>query len=305
MNISEFFSTYSVESTCRKEFKRLRDREGVICKKCGSEEHYWLRSKEMYQCIHCRFRTSLRSGTIMEASKLPFTYWFAAIYLMCNNKKTLSAYQLQRSLGHKFYEPIWSMMHKIRSAMGARDARYILQGDVEIDEGFFETLIPEEEKEEERKPGRGSQKQTMAMVFAESFKVAPEKTKKHKPGSRCRYFKIQVCPDMKADTVKDLMNQSVALKSRKFTDGFSTYKALAQKMNIIPETTPSDQAHIKLPWVHTAIGNLKRILNGIHHHSKPEYLQNYIDEYCFRLNRRFFRNNLYQRGLIALTLARW
>ncbi|MFT6808778.1 MAG: hypothetical protein ACJA01_002009, partial [Saprospiraceae bacterium] len=28
---------------------------------------------------------------------------------------------MQRQIGHKRYEPIWFMMHKIRAAMGQRD----------------------------------------------------------------------------------------------------------------------------------------------------------------------------------------
>lgn len=72
----------------------------------------------MYQCKKCRYRTSLRSGTIMEASKLPFQYWFIAMYLMSCTKRSISVYELQRQLGHKRYEPIWAMMHKIHSAMG-------------------------------------------------------------------------------------------------------------------------------------------------------------------------------------------
>ena len=47
---------------------------------------------------------------------------------------------------------------------------------------------------------------------------------------------------------------------------------------MVAEKVPSKQAHIQLPWVHTAIGNAKKVLQGIHQHVKPEYLQNYLDE---------------------------
>ena len=40
--------------------------------------------------------------------------------------------------------------------MGKRDARYSLHGDVEIDEGFFSTETPEEQKDCPLKRGRGS-----------------------------------------------------------------------------------------------------------------------------------------------------
>ncbi|WP_431733800.1 IS1595 family transposase [Chondrinema litorale] len=166
----------------------MRDKAGVCCKKCGSQEHYWLNSKQMYQCKSCSFRTGLRSGTIMEASKLPFRYWFVAIWLMGCSKKGSSACNVQRQLNHKRYEPIWAMMHKIRSAMGQRDNHYLLGGNIEVDEGFFETLVPEGQKEEERKRGRGSQKQTMAMVFAQTEVVL--QPKKHRPSKRCKLYAL-------------------------------------------------------------------------------------------------------------------
>jgi|GEM_PF-2298326 len=38
-------------------------------------------------------------------------------------------------------------------------------------------------------------------------------------------------------------------------------------------TVPSKEAQVVLPWVHTFIGNLKRVLNGIYHRASDKYLQ--------------------------------
>lgn len=298
MDIIEFISSYGVEENCRKKFKEVRDCQGVTCKSCKHTEHYWLKSKEMYQCKNCRFRTSLRSGTIMESSKLPFHYWFVTIYLMSCVKKGSSARNIQGQLGHKRYEPVWAMMHKIRSAMGHRDNEYLLQTEVEIDEGFFETIVEEDKKNEPRKRGRGSQKQTMAMVLAQTEDGDP--TDQRKSSKRCKFFKMVVCPDFKSATAKKTILENVEKNARMITDGYSTYKKLkAEFENMETEKTPSNQAHIKLPWVHTAIGNAKKILQGIHQHVKPEYLQNYLDEFCYKLNRRYFGNDIFERVLIA------
>ena len=64
----------------------------------------------------------------MHGSKLPLMYWFTAIHLMTSTKKTFSALEMQRQLGHKRYQPIWEMMHKLRSVMGLRDGKYNLDG---------------------------------------------------------------------------------------------------------------------------------------------------------------------------------
>ena len=48
--------------------------------------------------------------------------------LMTMTKKGFSAKEMQKQLGHNRYQTIWRMMHKIREAMGNREALYKLQG---------------------------------------------------------------------------------------------------------------------------------------------------------------------------------
>ncbi len=55
-----------------------------------------------------------------------------------------------------------------------------------------------------------------------------------------------------------------------------------------------------LPWVHIAISNAKRTLLGIYHKIKGKYLQLYLDEFCYKLNRRFFGDKIFDRLLIAV-----
>jgi len=54
----------------------------------------------------------------MHKSKLPYRYWFLAMHLLTSTKKSFSAKELQRQLGHKRYQPVWHMAHKLRETMG-------------------------------------------------------------------------------------------------------------------------------------------------------------------------------------------
>ena len=67
--------------------------------------------------------------------------------LLTSTKKSFSALEVQRQLGHAYYEPIWYMLNKIRYAMGKRDDNYTLSDQVELDEGFFETVPNKEDRE--------------------------------------------------------------------------------------------------------------------------------------------------------------
>ena len=88
-----------------------------------------------------------------------------------STKKSFSATELQRQLGHKHYEAIWTMLHKLRLAMGKRDDQYILSGQIELDEGFFSTEVNSDDKDKPLKRGRGSQKKDSVLVMAESKEV--------------------------------------------------------------------------------------------------------------------------------------
>jgi hypothetical protein len=54
-----------------------------------------------------------------------------------------------------------------------------------------------------------------------------------------------------------------------------------------------------LPWVHIAISNAKTRLAGIYHGIKPEYLQEYLNEFCYKFNRRYFGERQFDRLLSA------
>jgi len=54
-----------------------------------------------------------------------------------------------------------------------------------------------------------------------------------------------------------------------------------------------------LPWVHTATSNAKRRLLGVYYKIKFEYLQYYLDPFCYKFNRRYFGKTQFDRLLIA------
>ena len=313
MKLLDFFKHYPDESSCKLAFKDYRERSGVICKKCGGDSHWWLTSKEQYECKKCHFRMSLKSGTVLENSKLPFQYWFVAMHLMSSTKKSLSALELQRQIGHKYYEPIWAMMHKIRRVMSQRDELYQLKNQVELDEGFYSigfTLETDEftGKKEELKRGKGSQKKAKVLVMASFDKVAPKdfNPKKYKTASRLKYIKMKVIDDLEAETINQQTVKNIDLQARVYTDGYKSFNKLPLIIKQHCKYNMSfDKADKVLPWVHKAITNSKNLLKAIHHCVWHEYLQNYLDEFCYKHNRRYFGTNVFERVLIAAVTFTW
>ena len=71
MNLIKILQGFATEEQCQKLLQEKREKEGVVCKSCGSTHHYWIKSINYRQCKECRFHTSLKSGDYMENSKLP------------------------------------------------------------------------------------------------------------------------------------------------------------------------------------------------------------------------------------------
>lgn len=137
MNILGIINRFPTEESCIAFFRELKEANGIICRACGSTEHYWNRVYKSHDCKKCFYRTTLRSGTIMESSKLPFRYWLYSIFSISESKKTVSALELQRTLGHKRYEPIWLMSHKINASIQAHRVSDQSLIDIELAQAIF------------------------------------------------------------------------------------------------------------------------------------------------------------------------
>ena len=223
MNLFSFTANFGSEESCRLHFKEERDKQGVQCK-CGSKEHFWIKSVWSYECKKCRSRISLRSGTIMQSSNLSFLIWYKTMFLMTATKKGFSSKEIQKQLGLKRYEPVWAMVHKLRKAMGNRDARYTLQGMIEFDEGYF-TVESSEIEQEKGIRGRGAVGKSNVAIMAESTVLEDIET--GEKSNQCRYFKAKVLKDHTSEQINETILESISEKSILFTDKSTSYIDIA------------------------------------------------------------------------------
>jgi len=128
MNIDLLIKNFPNEDTCKENLRKHKEGDVIACKNCGCQKHYWLKAKWQWQCSECKSRTTLRSGTIMENSKLIVQIWYLvmAIVVFCDEKISVS--EIQRKLGHSRYESIWNMSNRIRDHMEHDGDMYNLFG---------------------------------------------------------------------------------------------------------------------------------------------------------------------------------
>lgn len=122
-SIFEIMERFGTEEKCIKHLEKIRWPEGLRCIRCNSErvmnfkaEGKTGKERNLYDCVDCRHQYSVTVGTIFHDSHLPLTKWFLAIYLVCSNKKGVSAEELERQL-QTSYKTAWYMAHRIRLAM--------------------------------------------------------------------------------------------------------------------------------------------------------------------------------------------
>ena len=136
--------------------------------------------------------------------------------------------------------------------------------------------------------------------------VPLENPKTGKKSKQCRYFKMKVLDTHKKEEVNTLVSDNFDEASIVFSDKSTSYIDIADYVEIhISEKSNKETTVSTLKWVHIAISNAKRTLLGIYHKIKGKYLQNYLDEFCYKLNRRYFGENLFDRLVIAVSHQYW
>lgn len=140
---------------------------------------------------------------------------------------------------------------------------------------------------------------TNVMIMVESTILEDIDT--GKVDRQCRYFKAKVLNDHKADgtdnTLKETINDEQTIV---FTDKSTSYVNIAGYVEIhITEKSNEQTTKETLKWVHIAISNAKRNFVGNYHQIKRKYLQLYLNEFVYKLNRRYFGDRIFDRLVIA------
>lgn len=317
MNLELFHKQFPDEQSCIEHFKEKRLSSGMFCTNCKSKDFSFQNGKRRFYCKNCNKSISLKSGTVMENSNLSFKSWLFCMKYMTMTKKGVSAKEMQRLLGFKRYEPVWFMLHKLRAVMGKRDDLYTLSKSIEIDEGFFESINnttqdTENEtldKNNEGKRGRGSHKQSKILVMVESKEILNASEKyKHKTTKKVGFLKMKLMRDLTIESINNQVKSDVEKQTNVLSDGYRGYNKLKEVIKnhlVIVEPDKSKSAKL-FPWVNRTISNAKKVLLGNHHNViNQKYIQNYLNEFCYKFNRRYFEDQITDRLIIASLNNTW
>ena len=279
-----FQKRFATEARCRNYLIKRRWPDGFVCPRCQHDDAYFIKTRLLYQCKNCRYQVSVTAGTVFHRTRTPLRLWFWMIYLLSQNKNSYSVLGLQKLLTINLYKTAWMMAHKIRKALADRDARYRLAGLIEMDDAYFG------QRKEPGKRGRGSENKARVIVSV-----------KLDEWQNPLFANMRVVPHVDKENIAQLADDKIQPGSTVKTDGWPAYNAIKEQelehqKHIIGELKDASK---KLPWVHIVISNCKAVLRGTHHGVSKKHLPRYLAEFCYRFNRRFWRQQIFERMITS------
>jgi len=205
---------------------------------------------------------------------------------MGTDKRGHSALQLQKEI-QVGYKTAWFMLHRIRTAMMQKDWDYKLSSIVETDEAFFGAPT------RGGKRGRGTEKTKVIVSLSLNGEGHP------------LFAKMETVKKIDADTINTFAENNIEEGATILSDGSTSYPQLSQRGYTHKGIANSegDEGHLK--WLHTIISNAKSFVEGTFHGLDKKHMDLYLAEFCFRFNRRFWPEQLFNRLLsVCLLCAR-
>ena len=272
LTIFDFQIQFPDEDSCVSYLYKKRWSDGFNCPKCQHPEAYYLKTRKSMQCKRCRHQVSVTAGTIFHKMHLPLLKILWACYWITTSKKGISAKELQRKLGLGSYKTAWTLEHKIRKAMKS-SGKYPINGDVELDETFLGLLAPSDKKN-----------RAFINVVVET------------DGKNIGRAYLEHLLNQSSDQIRTFVNKTVAPGVSIKTDGNTSYKWLKNEYKHKPHKMYDKKDNDKhLPKVHIVITNLKNWLRGTYNSMPGKHAQRYLDEFCFRFNRRWKIESMFDK----------
>lgn len=276
ISLYQFFQQFPDEEAARKYFETKRWKDGQYCPHCGSVSVSECKDHRpmAYRCRDCRKHFSVRTGTVLEESRLPLHKWLMAIYMLTTARKGIPSTQMARELGIT-QKSAWFLAQRIRETW-MQSKPQIGGGDmgptVEVDETFIGGKPKNMHAHKRKTQGKGTTEKTPIMGILDRRGMV-------------RAFPIS---GTTAAELQTAVYENVRHGATVYTDCHRSYLGLdyyGYKHEAVKHSVGEyvrKQAHTN--GVESFWALLKRGYYGIYHYMSPEHLHRYVNEFSFRHN---------------------
>lgn len=287
-----------------------------VCPKCGTVDSHIPRPQhKQWRCRSCKADFSLKSGSLIDGTKLPYWKVVKALYLWCMEPKGVSAISISRRCNLS-YESAYLLLHKFRWAFWNTQQAVRMRGTFELDvvwvlKGQRKNNDRSEEALKKRNAAKRAEvikdytKLGMSQKKAEAkaFKLFPPLSKalgsnpkkqpilaivqRHEEGDK-KGSKFVVGFPVADETYADvapIVMRFIEPGSKLLTDGAAAYTALAAHYDL--EQVNHDEMYSKGDGVHTnfvesCFSRWRRMEIGTHHKMNKRTLHLFFADCAWR-----------------------
>lgn len=272
MSLQQFQAWIPDELAAVAYFEKTRWSGEPVCPHCESKEVARVVSgKPMpFRCRACRKHFSVKTGTVMQSSKIEVRIWLLAMYYMSVAKKGVSSCQMARQLGIK-QDTAWFLGQRIRESWNQE--RFVVDGEVEMDETYIGGKEKNKHAKKRLHAGRGGVGKTMVVGLRQR---------------KGRMFAV-VAQKASKEILHEIIDQRVSPTGTLYTDEHRGYIGAKVASHCAVKHSAGEyvRGSASTNGVESFWALLKRGYYGTFHNMTVKHLPRYVDEFAARQNSLF------------------
>jgi transposase-like protein len=309
LNVLNIMDRVGTEADAYELLEELRWGDDPLCAHCGASGPYYIRpmngesrrtrtgsmsERRVWKCRECRKQFSVLTGTIFHGSKIPVRTWLLVIHEMCSSKNGVAAREIERKY-NLTPKSAWFLCHRIREAMKREPLVGLLRGTVIADETYIGGAAKNRHHQGKKHPGKHAGRDHTMHDKAAVLSLVDKATGE---------VRSQLMERVDGANLRKAIAEQVDMgQTTLHTDKGASYNIMEAEL-VAHETVDHGaweyvRGDVTTNHVEGYFSQLKRSLDGTHHHVTVKHLPRYLAEFDFRYSTRKASDSTRTQTLIS------